>query len=169
MNAPKTFDPETGGCFSLKKKKKKIINTLKHASFFSVALCDKVNKQRSGGCILALSTLKCQHSTWLCGGFADGSFLKSLMGHMQNTLGLSGRLAAIRKAGGPTKGRFGTTSWSRPWLKRCESFSFGCRKTLNSMEETVQVMSWPCSDCRPESDVIETGRLFCSVNGHNSR
>lgn len=101
MNVPKTFDPETGGCFSLKKKKggkKKIINTLKHASFLSVALCDKVNKQRSGGCILALSTLNCQHSTWLCGGFADGSFLGSLMGHMRHTPG-------VKATGGLAKGR----------------------------------------------------------------
>lgn len=28
----------------------------------------------SGGHILALSTLNCQHSTWLCASFADGSF-----------------------------------------------------------------------------------------------
>lgn len=107
MNVPKTFDPETGGCFSLKKKKgekKKIINTLKHASFLSVALCDKVNKQRSGGCILALSTLNCQHSTWLCGGFADGSFLGSLMGHMRHTPGVSGRRAAVKATGGLAKG-----------------------------------------------------------------
>lgn len=34
---------------------------------------------KSGGHILALSTLNCQHSTWLCATFSNGSFTESSM------------------------------------------------------------------------------------------
>lgn len=88
-----------------KREKKSLIPWSMH--HFSLSLfVTKWASRDLGGCILALSTLNCQHSTWLCGGFADGSFLNSLMGHMRNILGVSGRRAAIKGAGGLTEGRY---------------------------------------------------------------